>query len=92
MAFEYKGFKIERDDPMNVCLYRWAKIESAKHGKKTGEVREDWKHLGYYNTFLGAVRRMYDYLLEEGHDVSELKEIAAGFSKDFEFIVMKGAV
>lgn len=89
MAFEYKGFKIERKDDLNVCLYRWCDIAVSVGGKKTGEVRKDWKLFGYYNTFLGALRRLYDYLLEDGKSVEDLKEISSHFKKEFDFVVLQ---
>jgi hypothetical protein len=75
MSFEHMGYKIERLDENNVCLYHWRAVNHVDKETKAVTTTEEWVRLGFCLTFFGAATRLIDRLAEEATSIDDLRDI-----------------
>lgn len=81
--FEYKNYRIFSYDDENVELQQLTKVENTTltgtgkkgRGKGLGTFRDEWKVVGWYQSFKGALEKVADLMLQKGEDVAEIKAI-----------------
>lgn len=69
------GYRLNRIDSMNWQLEKFRPAGTVEAIGKTWEVKDRWKPLGrYYQKLDAAIRAVYELVLRDGDDATDLKE------------------
>lgn len=75
MSFNYKGFRIERQDENNILLLELRDVEIKVKGIPTGGTTKKYVLVGYYTSFIGALKELCSRLAEGATSPTELLDI-----------------
>ena len=62
-----------KSHPDELILERLSKVVGKRKGVLTGNDREEWKHVGYYNKLGSALKGFFNHYVKGGKDWEEVK-------------------